>query len=135
MFSKEKQICKYQCQLVRISKLEMKHCQRHSGPRVFSRNQFVTWFQFRPPGGATCISCKFGLQMALLVLLVNVAHSWCFLHHQAYNGYKFSHQMAPLALFPKLATRSRHLRNCIATLLFIALFAMSVGMSWYIFIS
>ena len=56
----------------------------------------------------------FGLQMALLVLLVNVANSWCFLHHQASIGYTSCHQMAPLSLFLKLANRSHHLHSHIA---------------------
>ena len=50
------------------------------------------------PGG-TSIGCKFGLQIALLALLVNVTNIWCFLHHQ----------VAPLAIVTNLATRWRHL--------------------------
>ena len=61
--------------------LNTKHCQRHNGPRVlspwlaksFSTKIISNWFQSEPDGIRTCISCKFGHQMALLALVVNFA--------------------------------------------------------------
>ena len=73
-----------------------------------------------------CIGCKFGLQMALLALLVNVANSWWFSHHQ----------LAPLAMVINLSTRWGHLHwfelwppgraTCIATLPMIVVLTSSV---------
>ena len=51
--------------------------------RFSDRNQFVT-----------CIGSRFGHQVALLALLVNVTNSLCFLQVAPFfNGYKYSHQM------------------------------------------
>ena len=47
------------------------------------RMNILYHFQFWPPGGATCIGCKLGQQLALL-------------------SYKFDHQVVPLALVPNL---------------------------------
>ena len=71
-------------------------------------------FQFLSPLGAIWIGCKFGLQIALLTLIINVANTWFFLHHKTQggtncNGYKFSHQMAKLAWVPILATNWHYL--------------------------
>ena len=54
---------------------------------------YLVWLQ----GGATCISCKFGFQMALLALLVNVANSPAPPGGATCIGYKFGHQVATLA--------------------------------------
>ena len=62
--------------------------------------------QIWPPDGATCISCKFGHQMALLALFANLATRWSHLHKlqiwppdgTTCISCKFGHQMAPLAL-------------------------------------
>ena len=72
--------------------------------------------QFWPPGGATCTDCKFGHQKEPLASVANWATISCI-------GSKFG-QVAPLALVLKLATRLHH---CIATLPWIALLALSVG--------
>ena len=79
----------------------------------------------------TCISCKFGHQMAPLALVENLfdhqmAPDSKFRYHNLYKlhiwppsgttwiGLKFGHQVAPLALLAKLATRLRNLHCHIA---------------------
>ena len=70
-----------------IIKIYHKHCQRHNGPRVlspyleksFSVKKNSNLFQSYPDG-ATCIGCKFGDQMALLAMVVNLATRWHYLH-------------------------------------------------------
>ena len=63
--------------------------------------QKLPWLQIWSPVGATCISSKFGLQIAPLVL-VTPDMVTCI-------SSKFSHQMAPLPLIPNLVTRWCHL--------------------------
>ena len=58
-----------------------------------------------------------GHHMKILAMIANLFNGWCHLHQlqiwppsgTTCIGSTFSHQVAPLALFPKLATRSRHL--------------------------
>ena len=50
----------------------IKHCQRHNGPRNWLRNLDWTWQQY----GTTNISCKFGHQIAPLVLVVYLVTNW-----------------------------------------------------------
>ena len=105
-----------------------KHCQRHNGPRDSITFTFIFIFPDKNlfKDGATCISYKFGHQMALLVLLVNVANSWCFLHHhlhwlQIYPsdsaiciGYNIGPRLPLLALVTSLVIQWRHLHYHIA---------------------
>ena len=55
---------------------ELKHCQRHNGPRNWLRNLDWTWQQY----GTTYISCKFDHLMAPLTLVANLATCWHHLH-------------------------------------------------------
>ena len=59
--------------------------------------------QIWPTDGATCISCKFGHQMAPLALVANLATRWHHLHELQSlppdgTTCKFSHLMVPLVL-------------------------------------
>ena len=71
------------------------------------------------------LSEKFGHQVAPIVLVLNLATKWRYLHQfliwspgdatcisgASCNGSKFGHQVAPLALVPNLATKWRHLHQ------------------------
>ena len=70
-------------------------------PNLATRWPHLHKLQIWPPDGAICISCKFGHQMAPLALVEK------FGQHMAQFG-------ASLAMFPKLATSSRHLYCFIA---------------------
>ena len=104
-------------------------------PILATRWRYLLQLQIWPPDGATCISCKFGQQMALLVLVPNLAIIW---HH--FLQLQFQPPMATLALVPVLATKWRHLHQfqswppgnitCIATLPWIALLASSVSIEF-----
>ena len=82
---------------------------------ILSSNEVVllAW----PRDGTTCISCKFGDQMAPLALVANLTTRWCHLHYLQIwppDGAtcitcKFDHQMVPLALVANLTTRWGHL--------------------------
>ena len=54
---------------------------------------YLHWLKIWPPDGATCISCKFGHQMAPLALFIKI---WL-LDGTTWISSKFGHQMAPLA--------------------------------------
>ena len=82
------------------------------------------WFQIWPTCnairiGSTCISCKFGHQMAPPALVPNLATRWRHLHWlqiwppdgATCISSKFGHEMVPLALVPNLATRWSHLHQ------------------------
>ena len=66
----------------------------------------------------------FGHQMELFALIANLATCILLQIGTTCIGSKFGHEVAPLALVLKLATR---LHQCIATLPWIALLALSVG--------
>ena len=98
-----------------------KHCQRHNGPRNWLHNLATIWrhlhiLQIWPPDGATCITCKYGQQMAPFTLVANLASRWRHLHKlqiwppdgATCISCKYGHQMAPLAWVANLATRWRH---------------------------
>ena len=80
---------------------------------------FLDWIQNWAQDGATCNHPKFGYQLVLHALVLNLSTSLVapfllplclrFPYYQ-----KFSHQMAPLALVPILATRRRYLHCPIA---------------------
>ena len=68
------------------SKSENKHCQRHNGPRVqHLRLELSLQLNRIPlalvlPDGTTCISCKFDHQMVPLALVAKLATRWRYLH-------------------------------------------------------
>ena len=101
----------------------------------------LNWLQIWPPDGATCIdyksiSCNFGHKVVPPASVKNWAtkqpSNTC-IHS------KFGHQVAPLALVPKLAIRWQHFQmltiwppgwvTCIFTLPWIALLALSEVLS------
>ena len=51
--------------------LHKKHCQRHNGPSLYNLNHFSDENQFE--GDVYCIGSKFGHQVALFALVVNLA--------------------------------------------------------------
>ena len=73
-----------------------KHCQRHSGSRSWLHDlelshKLKSWplrLQICPPGGATCISCKLGHQVAQHELIRNVVIRWRHLFELPYWHYQ-----------------------------------------------
>ena len=74
------------------------------------------------PPGAQMVPFESGHQVMLLAPISNLATRWRYLHQLLIGppsgttciGTKFSHEVAPLALVPKLVTRLCHLHCCIA---------------------
>ena len=82
------------------------------------------WFQIWPPGGATCISYKFGHQMAPLASVAISTNSW----HHWYSilwwgnfdniwhtciAFQFAHHLASLALVANFTNFNTTLTTCI----------------------
>ena len=52
--------------------------------------RYWNWLPMLPPDDTTCISCRFGQQLALLESIASLATKWI--------SFNFGHQVAPLAL-------------------------------------
>ena len=107
----------------------------HLAPLELVANLATRWRHLPFAGRQFChmkprpLFSNIGHHMKILAMIANLFNGWCHLHQlqiwppsgTTCIGSTFSHQVAPLALFPKLATRSRHLHcyiglDCLLTL-------------------
>ena len=49
-------------------------------PILATRWRYLNWLPMWPPVDTTCISCRFGQQLALLESIASLATKWCHLH-------------------------------------------------------
>ena len=117
----------------------------HLAPLELVANLATRWRHLSFAGRQFChmkprpLFSNIGHHMKILAMIANLFNGWCHLHQlqiwppsgTTCIGSTFSHQVAPLALFPKLATRSRHL-HCYIALAWIAYWHYQLVLSWYL---